>query len=102
MVRKGFIYSFNPHPHPHPAPPRTPAAAGLQDRSGREDQGQHQGQSRAPVSGHQAVVWLRQSALPGDEEEHCAAQNAVHVEQFMDGAKEVDGAGGSGAPANGE
>ena len=33
----------------------------------------------APVSGDKAAVWLHQGALPGIEEEHVAAQDAVCV-----------------------
>jgi hypothetical protein len=51
-----------------------------------KDQGQHPGQGGAPLQGDQTAVWLYQGALPGAQEEHVAAQDAVCTIEPVDGA----------------
>ena len=60
-------------------------------------QGQHPREGRAPVSRAQAPVWLRESALPGFEEKHAAAQNAVCAVKPVDGSAPIDGSAGMSA-----
>ena len=67
---------------------------------GGEDQGQHPCQSRTPVSGHQAAVWLRQSSLPRLEEEHGPADDLVCVVKPVDDARQIDANAGMSAPEN--
>ena len=50
------------------------------------------------VSGDQAAVWIHQGALPGFEEEHAAAQDAVCTVQSVDGAPPIAGGSGMSAP----
>ena len=57
-------------------------------------------QGRAPVSSDQTPVWTCQGELQGLEEEHGAVAHAVCVEQFVDGARQTDGAAGMSASAN--
>jgi len=62
--------------------------------SALKDQGQHPGQGRAPVSGHQVPVRLPQGALSRAEEERGADRHAVRAVQSVDGAAQfAEGAG---------
>ena len=54
-------------------------------------------QGRAPFWSDQTPVWTCQSALQGIEEEYGAVAHAVCVEQFVDGARQTDGAAGMSA-----
>lgn len=67
-------------------------------RQGRKAQGRHPCQGRAPVSCGQAAIWLRESALPGIEEKHAAAQDAVCAVEPVDGPAPIDGDAGMSAP----
>ncbi len=51
------------------------------------------GQGRASVSGYQAPVWLRQSALSWADEKHGSADYAVRPVESVDGSKTADGYG---------
>ena len=46
----------------------------------------------------QTTVWIHQGALPGIEEEHVAAQDAVCAVQSLDGAPSIAGGAGMSAP----
>ena len=71
-------------------------------RQNRKAQGQYPGQGRAPVSCHQAPVWLREGTLPGPEEKQAAAQNAVWAVEPVDGSPPTDdGAGMSASESRG-
>ena len=72
--------------------------SGCHDPQGREDQGRYPGQSGAPVSSHQALVRLCESALPRFEEEHGATRHPVCTVEFVDGARQTDGSTGMSAP----
>ena len=56
-------------------------------------------QGGAPISCHQAAVWLRQDALPRPGQEHGAAGDDVCAEQFVDGAPPASDSAGMSAPA---
>ena len=45
-------------------------------------------------------VWICEGALPRSEEKHGTAGNAVCLVQLADGAQQIDGGTGMGAPAN--
>lgn len=65
-----------------------------------ENQGQHSGQSRTPVSSHQAPFRARQVALTGADEKLGAAAHAVCTLKSVDGLAQVFAQGaGMGAPA---
>ena len=72
--------------------PRQATSAGHGKRDGcvggpnRASQGQHAGEGRTPISGHQAPVRSHQGALQGTGEEHGAVAHPVCVEQSVDGA----------------
>ena len=57
------------------------------------------GQGGAPMSRHQAAVWLRQDALPRPGQEHGEAGDDVCTEQFVDGAPSDTDSAGVRAPA---
>ena len=50
------------------------------------------------LQGDQAAVWINQGALPGSEEEHVTAQDAVCAVQPVDGAPPIAGGAGMCAP----
>ena len=59
--------------------------------TGREAQGPHPRQGRAPVSRALAAVQLHQGAPPGAGQEHGADRHAVCARQPVDGAAQADG-----------
>lgn len=56
------------------------------------------GQRWSPVSGHQASVWLRESAPPGFKEKQAADQGSVCAVQSVDGAAQAAWDSGRCAP----
>lgn len=67
------------------------------------EKAKHPHQGVAPLSGHQAAVWLHQGQVPRAGEEHGQPDDAVRLVQFANGAQTTFEYGaGMSAPANGQ